>query len=224
MSSNDPPLSEAAARRPLARAVELDAQVGSAASLEELRVAALEAGISAAAFDAAAAERTARTVVTPPRTLWRILRQNLLAAGAFWLTLELAVRPAIWVNAAAPVRTLGELLAMAAGIRIADRLDAKFVRNFLIALGAGQGVLFVFHLAGIQAAGANVLTWAVTFTGFVATLAASYFSKSREPSRSRPVGPVALPAPATEEAEAQESKPGRLLLHVPTGLSVVRAG
>jgi len=224
MPSTDPPLSEAAARRLLARAVELDAQVGSAASLDQLRAAALEAGISAAAFEAAVAEQAASPMATPPRTPWRILRQNLLAGVAFWLTLELMVRPAIWLNAAAPVRTLGELLAMAAGIRIADRLDASLVRNFLIALGAGQAVLFVFHLAGIQAAGANVLTWAVTSTGFVATLAASYFRGRQEPPLHRPPEPAALTASTAEEAETQESKPGRLLLHVPAAVADVRAG
>ncbi len=211
MSQNDPPLTDEAARALLARAVELDAHLGSAVSVSELRAAALEAGISAVAFDAAVAERQQRAAAVPSRSAWRLLRQNLLAGGAFWLILELILRPAVWLNAAAPVRTLGMLLATAAGIRIADRLDARVVRQLLIALGAGQAVLFVFELAGITGAGTNVLTWAVTCTGVVAALAESYQGRRALPPKDTSARPDALLAAAADATRADDGETRRPL-------------
>ncbi len=197
---NDPerPLTEDASRRLLARAVELDAGLGSAETLDQLRSAALEAGISAAAFDTAVREGEVTRARPTLRSIGRAMLQNLLALGAFWLVLEGILRPAIWLDLSSPVRTLGMLIATVAGIQIASRLDARVTRTLLIALGAGQAVLFVFDLAGIHAGGANVLTWGVTFTGFIAALAASHFSaRSARPGASSELDPkLSAPVPA----------------------------
>ncbi len=219
MNNPEEPLTEDAARRLLARAVELDAGLGSSANLEELRAAALEAGISPTAFDAAAREFEARRARPTLRSVGRAAGRNLMALGAFWLVLEGILRPAIWLNAPSPVRTLGMLIATGAGIQISNRLHAGLTRTLLIALGAGQAVLFVFALEGIQNGGANVLTWAVTFTGFVAALAASYYGARRN----RPAAPTdldaSLNAPVATDAGPADDKRRHLRFALPVSVA-----
>ena len=93
------PLSEQVAERLLARASELDAVGSTAAKLADLRVAAMEAGISASAFDAALAElQAAQTQLPeaarnpPPRRsrLWTLTAAGatLIAAFALWVSLR----------------------------------------------------------------------------------------------------------------------------------------
>ncbi len=174
MSDPTRPLSDAEARRVLARAVELDAQLGSGLQLPELRRAALEAGISAHAFDAAVAEQAmvrAEPVVHPVRVLaLDALRRNALATGGFVLLLEVSTVTTRWLGEASLVQHLGMLLAMLGGIRLAHRVRGRLVRDGLIAIGAGQAVVFVFLLAGVTLAQPNVLNWGTLFTGILATL------------------------------------------------------
>lgn len=192
MTDQHRPLTDAQARRLLARAVELDAQLGSGVTLPELRRAALEAGISAHAFDAAVAvvadERAPVTVPTTPlpttplpttplptiplRTaLGRALGRNLLAAGGFAVLLGAVAIGTRWLGAAPPLITLGTLLAMLGGIRVAHRLEGRLVRDGLVALGAGQAVVFLFQLGGVPVLQGNVLNWGTLFTGILATSA-----------------------------------------------------
>ncbi|HKV75705.1 MAG TPA: hypothetical protein VJN95_14385 [Gemmatimonadales bacterium] len=206
---NDPerPLTEDAARRLLARAVELDARLGSAVTLQELRTASTEAGISPAAFDAAVREAEVNEARPTLRSVGRAAVQNLLAFGAFWVVLEGILLPVIRLNLSSPVRTLGMLIALGAGILISNRLHAGLTRTLLIALGAGQAVLFIFDLAGIHSGGANVLTWAVTFTGFIAALATGYFGARRPRAGAfSELGPKLNASVATEGGPADDER------------------
>jgi hypothetical protein len=79
-------LSDAAARRVLARAGELEAARGAGVAAARLREAALEAGISAAAFDVALAEEVSAesgNAATPQRTVaWGFASRRRAAAMA----------------------------------------------------------------------------------------------------------------------------------------------
>lgn len=183
MNPARPPLTDELARRLLARAAEIDARLDTPTGLEELRAAALEAGISPLAFDSALRELS--PAATPiPISRWRTVRQNLIAAGAFTLILKAIFRPIVWLGMGDLARTLGILVAVGAGILIADRLGGRWVRTGLIALGAGQTVLFLFKLAGIASSGAHVLTWAVLGTGLLAAFAGAHFSRPAAPPAS----------------------------------------
>src|SRR4051794_7069781 len=91
-------LSEDAAHRLLARAVELDAARGASLSTAQLREVASDAATSVAAFGAAGGE-LARGTDPPPRARrgvgrWRTLRdvvaRNALALAGAWAILSLA--------------------------------------------------------------------------------------------------------------------------------------
>lgn len=180
MNPPQPPLTDEQARRLLARAAQIDARLDTPTGLEDLRAAALEAGISPLAFDSALRELSP-TATKAPISPWRTLRQNLLAAGAFTLILKAIFRPIVWLGMGDLARTLGILVAVGVGIHIADRLGGRWVRTGLIALGAGQTVLFLFKLAGIASSGAHILNWAVLGTGLLAAFAGAHFSRRAAP-------------------------------------------
>ena len=174
MSDPPRPLSDATARRLLARAVELDAQLGSGLTLPEHRRAALEAGIDAHAFDAAVAEHAPMAVTPADRPLRAIaldaLRRNALAAGGFVVFLVASTQPSRWLGEVPMLHRLGMLLAILGGIRLAHRLRGTLVRDGLIAIGAAQAVVFVLLLAGARLAELNMLNWGTFLTGVLATL------------------------------------------------------
>jgi hypothetical protein len=171
----DTPLTEAQARDLLARAAEIDTTISPQTQLAELRKAALEAGIHPRAFDRAAREMLTALQGAKP-SLWSQVRQNLIGAGLFWVTLTAIVQPLIWDHISEPGRTLGLLIACFGGIQMADRLGARLVRNALIAVTAGQLVLFGFSFAELPSIGANVLTWVAFLTGVLATTATAAYS------------------------------------------------
>lgn len=72
------PVSDEKARQILGRAAEIDRKAGESISIETLRAAAHEAGISPSSFDAALAEQDAAAVASPATTVSR--RQVLGAA------------------------------------------------------------------------------------------------------------------------------------------------
>ena len=170
MRGDQSSLSEAAARRLLARAVELDARFGSMVTYEELRAAALEAGVSAAAFDAALGEHVSGPPATRNLPLRVMLRLNGLAAGGSYLFIAGGARVARWLGGSPTLLTFCLLVAVAAGVGLAHRLSARLTRDVLIAVGAGQLVVFAFSLAGIQVTEPHVLNWGVLFTGVLAAL------------------------------------------------------
>src|SRR5688500_611564 len=92
-NSSDKQLTEELAHRLLSRAVELDASRGGSISLDDLRAAAVEAGINSVAFDQAVLDIQAESGGTGPgliagrRTRWGLVSANVLAVGGLWLTL-----------------------------------------------------------------------------------------------------------------------------------------
>jgi hypothetical protein len=172
MRDDEEPLTESAARRLLARAVELDAKFGSLVTRDELRSAALEAGISAVAFDAASRENPLPTGAPRGMSLLVRFQLNMLAAGGFYLLLRAGGLASGWLGGSPTLVTMCLLGATAAGIALAHRLSARFTRDILIAVGTGQLVVFGFTLAGVRVTEPHVLNWGVLFTGALATLGA----------------------------------------------------
>ncbi len=170
MRDDEVPLTESAARRLLARAVELDAKFGSQVTLDELRSAALEAGISAAAFDAALRADDLPTSAPRGKTPLLWFQMNMIAAGGFYLLLRAGGLASRWLGGSPTLITLFILGATTAGIVLAHRLSARLTRDVLIAVGTGQLVVFGFTLAGVKVTEPHVLNWGVLFTGALATL------------------------------------------------------
>ena len=189
MLNPDEPLSDAAVRRVLARAAELELQEGAGLRAGDLRRAALEAGIRAAAIDAAMAEHTARTT---HRSRGRWLRDALLrnagAALAFVGVLKLSAAAAGTLGGAVELRQLANLLSVVLGVAVAHRLQARVVRDGLVAVGAGQCVVFVFALAGVIVVQPHVLNWGTLLTGVLATISLRLLRRGAEP----PAAPLNL--------------------------------
>ena len=182
MTDTESRLSEPDASKLLARAAELDARIGHAVTLADLRHAALETSISPAAFDAAANESRDSTVQRAPQSALAIVAINVGAASAFWILLKAAVFMSRQLGGAVPLHALSIQIATGAGLLLAHRLGARLARDVLIAVGAGQFVVFCFGLAGIHVTEPHVLNWGVLYTGVLATLAMRICASANRPS------------------------------------------
>ena len=183
-------VSDGVARRLLARAAATDAD---GRELEQLRDAAIEAGISGAAFDRAVAEwRASGHPAREPGRSWqeRVLRN---AAGFVGGWLALSVFAAIDRLFAAPwlIHKLTDPLGVLIGTAIAIKLRGRVATVVMAGLTISQGVEFLLDL----------LTGAPAIRGFyphiglmlvgVGAVAASQWWRSREtPESTRSTDPA----------------------------------
>ena len=130
-------LSEDAAHRLLARAVELDAHRAGTLSIEQLRDVARDAGISPRAFDDALAEARAGA----PKRFWRSWARygilNGLGLGAFYYLFQLLNRSLLPFPS--PGGLMGiDIVATVAGMAVALRMRWKIAATIIGVWGAAQ--------------------------------------------------------------------------------------
>jgi hypothetical protein len=130
----------ATARRLLERATALDTD---GPTLDQLRQAAEEAGISPTAFDAAVAEwRAGRHVVsaTPARVRWTdALLRNTAGIAAGWMAYALLAFPQRFLALPWLVHKLTDPVGLAIGAIVAARLRARTATVVLGGLAVSQG-------------------------------------------------------------------------------------
>lgn len=147
MDSREPSLPETEAQRVLARAAEIDAQGEPSVPLQRLRLAALEAGLSPAAFEAALIEvRDARLVLPPASKPWpRIARY----AGAIVGTGVVLVTGAAVLNdveSAWLVRKLLDPVALGIGAALALRFKVRPLALLLGGVAVAMGAEFLMDM------------------------------------------------------------------------------
>ena len=186
------------ARQLLARAAVLDQD---SLSLAQLRASALEAGISAAAFDQAVREwRSHAPTRAPPRWTQRVIR-NLGALTGGWITL--AGFAAIDRLLALPwlVHKLTDPVGLLVGTVIATKLRARAAAIVMGGLAISQGAEFLMDLlAGAPAIHGFYSHIALMVAG-VGGVAASQWWRSRGgPADTSPFSPASSDAmpPATD--------------------------
>jgi hypothetical protein len=211
-----PRLPEDAAHRLLARAVELDAARAAEIPVARLREAAREAGISAAAFEAALAEAQA-----PPATAaaarggrWETVFRNALAVVAFWGTLVLLVRLCRAADVAWQVRKAADVAALLVGAGVARRLGARVALFALAGLALAQGSEVAMDLLyggpAVRGAGAH---FALIVAGVGGVALGALLTRARRSSPPVAPAPHAAPADAAPgAAPAQTARPDSLRL------------
>lgn len=147
MDPKKPSLPESEAQRVLARAAEIDAHGGPSVPLERLRLAALEAGLSPEAFEAALTEvRDARPA--PPRTVnpWpRLARYTgaIVGTGIVLVAGAAVLNP---VESAWLVRKLLDPVALGIGAALAMRFKVRPLALVLGGLAVATGAEFLMDL------------------------------------------------------------------------------
>jgi hypothetical protein len=208
-SSMDPErVPDVAAQDLLARAAELDAD---GATLDQLRQAAMEAGISESAFDAAVAEWRAVPRVAPEagvRASWLDRGgRNALAFAASWVTLGgFAAAERLF---AAPwlVHKLSDPIALTLGAVLALRLRARTATLLLGGLAVSQGAEFLMDaFSGEPAVHGSGAHFALMTAGVLGFAAAQWLR--RRPSREQPnsVADDASIAPSSEPSDSPVSR------------------
>ena len=147
MDPKKPSLPEAEAQRVLARAAEIDAHGGPSVPLERLRLAALEAGLSPAAFEAALTE-VHETQLSPPSAAspWpRLARYAaaIVGAGVVLVTGAALLNP---VESAWLVRKLLDPVALGIGAALAMRFRVRPLAIVLGGLAVATGAEFLMDL------------------------------------------------------------------------------
>lgn len=231
-------LSDDAAHRLLARAIELDQTRSSDTTVRELRDAAREAGISVQAFDAALRELAAapRAVDTaglrpPPggilRRLWGRLQgkarekqtvgdaavSNVMAAVVSWALLFLLARITAgigWWGTEVAI-----LLGCVLGVGIARRLHARVLELGLLGMIAFQVAELAMHVAfGIRAVQSGPTHFAVMIAGVLGVVLARIVDSttSSDDSRARELDVLAaLEATDPTAARNEPNAFGRLV-------------
>ena len=135
------------ARHLLERAAALDAD---GATLTQLRQAAIEAGISHAAFDAAVAEwrRTsgARPVHPARRRIGERLLRNAAALAVGWSSVAALAASQALIAAPWQVHKLTDPIGLAIGVIVGSRLRARTATIVLGGLAIAQGTEFLMDL------------------------------------------------------------------------------
>lgn len=147
MDPKKPSLPEAEAQRVLARAAEIDAHGGPSVPLERLRLAALEAGLTPAAFEAALNEvRNARQAPPTATTPWPRLARYAAAVvgtGVVLVTGATILNP---VESAWLVRKLLDPVALGLGAALAMRFRVRPLAILLGGLAVATGAEFLMDL------------------------------------------------------------------------------
>ena len=201
-------LSEDAAHRLLARAVELDAQRGSRVSVAQLREIAREAGIAPEAFDDALAEfRSTELGDAPrnhgpvralrrwwrhvdasgsemgrPRSMWKDVTINALAFAIFWVVLSAFSRTSALLGLDWPANHAGNIIANLLGVGVALRLRARVTAVILGVTAASQLAAYVMHLLfGIGTVQGGPTHWALMLAGLLGIALGAMVARPRQP-------------------------------------------
>ena len=229
-------LSDDAAHRLLARAIELDHSREAQTLVADLRAVALEEGISAEAFDAAVKELGAPPIAGGDRIhhnqaqergffgrTWNRLRgpdraaatigdaivSNAIGAALFWICAFLLTRVTIGFGWQAMEITI--LFACAVGIGIAHRLRARLVEIGLMGMVAFQAAELAMHLMyGIRAVQGAPTHFAVIIAG---TLGAMIGWVSQRRRTNPPAGESAAATASPDNSPARVAQAPTDLLH-----------
>jgi hypothetical protein len=202
-SHQEPPeshvrMSDDAAHRILARAIELERTGGPETTVAQLRDVAREAGISMTAFDSALreAERVSIHDRTPAPArgvlsrLWARVKQRGAAEvnAADVLTVSVASLLTFWLVAFVLTRfavasgwqamELTILASSLMGVYIARKLGARVVALGLLGFAAFQAAEFAMHaLFGIESVQGGPTHWAVMLAGVLGALLGARFER-----------------------------------------------
>jgi hypothetical protein len=205
----EPVLSEDAAHRLLARAVELDAHRASQVSVAQLREIASEAGIAVDAFDDALAEfRSLTEVPAEPskpgftrairrwwrntdathlderwsRSMWKGVTINVLAFAIFWVGLSAFSRFSGSLGLDWPADHAGRVFVNLVGLGVALRLRARVTSIILGVTAAAQLAGYVMHLFfGIRTVQGGPTNWALMLAGLAGMAFGVVLTRSRRP-------------------------------------------
>ena len=223
-------LSTEQAHRFLARAVALDAVRGSEVTIEQVRVAALEAGVDAGAITTALDElrvqllreqrssrqrvpsgllhRLWRRVIgaeegpTDAVTVWNAIAANVVAFAAFWTLLGVGMSAARSLQAPWQVSHAVAIAANLLGVGIAVRLRARTVAMLLAVTAAAQAAEYPIQLLfGIDQVQGGATKWAMMIASALGLILGALLMRTRRPSS---VPPGVSPESATA-AQAQTS-------------------
>jgi hypothetical protein len=212
-------LSEDAAHRLLARAVELDAARGPTLTVAQLREVAREAGISAAAFDAAVRElgegphappraapwRTPPWRTPPWRALGHALARGALAVGGGLGLISVASRVTNAAGADWPVHHGAVIAANVLAVLLARRLGARAVAVLFAVLAAAQAGEYPMRLLfGRDAVQGGPTKWALVLASL---LGIGFGALLRHRRRAAGPGGSALPALPAPPAPARDAAP-----------------
>lgn len=209
-------LPEESWQRILARAAELDAREGATLPVGELRRAALEAGISATAFDRALEELPAEPRA-PKAGLLHAIARPAVTLGAFWGSLAILARAAFFMGAGWQVRAGVNLVALAIGIAVGRRIGARRTAIYLLGVAASQGALLLVRLVwGAASAQGTAINWLALAAGVGGAMLATM----RMPTETAmpPAGPTAplLKQPPEQAPELPHDDPTRLEARLPS--------
>jgi hypothetical protein len=147
MDPMKPSLPESEAQLVLARAAEIDAQSGPSVPLERLRLAALEAGLTPAAFEAALAEvRNARVAPQPTPGEWPRLAPYVGAIVGTGIVVVAGASVLNSVESAWFVRKLLDPVALGLGAALAMRFNVRPLAMLFGGLAVATGAEFLMDL------------------------------------------------------------------------------
>ncbi len=224
-----PRLSEEAAHRLLARAVELDTarevEHGTALSLAQLREVAREAGIAASAFDAAVREMTEAHDAPAPRrdaSRWRALRyvvaRNALSLAGAWAIISLVSGVTNAAGAGWQVHHAAVGVATALAALLARRLDGRTVAVLAAAVAAGQLGEYPLHLVfGVESVQGDATKWALVLASLLGMAFGTLLGRGRRGDAGRAPGAPSAPvvdtpivdAPVASDPPARAPAPAR---------------
>ena len=238
-------LSEDAAHRLLARAVELDAHRVSQVSIAQLREIAREAGIAPDAFEDALAELRGVTEVaaepakprlfrvlrrwwrniapTPPEpsrpsSKWRYLTINALAFAIFWVVLSVFSRTSASLGLDWPANHAGNIIANLLGVGVAVRLRARVAAVILGVIAAAELAAYVMHLLfGIGTVQGGPTHWALMLAGLLGIALGAVLAPSRKsPTHITPDTADERAGPTTAPSGAVSDEPPSASLRLRT--------
>ena len=212
-------LSEDAAHRLIARAIELDARRGEEVSIAQLREVAQEAGISSQAFEEALLEVSAIAPqkptmgerlrrwfrkdadVSPTRSIIDRVGMNVIAFGAFMALASLLMRTNYAIIGTNWVSQAGAMLvANLLGVAIARRLNARVTTLVLSVTAISQVAEFALHLVyGIKSVQSGPTHMAVILASLLGVAVGAVASHRRSATVAEDVEPA---------HPAEEANPG----------------
>ena len=225
-------VSEEAAHRVLARAVELDARLADQVSIAQLREVAREAGIAPAAFDEALSEfrlEQARADEkqgglfrklwrSDKKSMWSGLTSNLLAFAWFVVLISIAGRANRALDWNWQTYHAVQALVTALAAALSVKRGARVATLFFGTMTAAQLARYVIHLLfGIHTVQGGPAQWGLTLAGLLGIGFGAWLLHSRKASGSTPPNAASNPVDAdVQDDVAAERRPPASLILRPT--------